>query len=78
MCCPVCTSASFGAEVTTSKMESPDSKKRTRPWRYTMTWDVREEFVWGHTPAIKEKQDIAGKGQSYAPMHVQWTPTPRE
>ena len=27
---------------TTSNMEGPESKKGTRPWRYTMTQDVRE------------------------------------
>ena len=56
-CCPACTSTSFGVEVTTSKMESPDSKKYTRPQRYTMTQDVREEFV-GSYSTVKEKQDI--------------------
>ena len=49
-------------------MESPDSKKHTRPQRYTMTWDVREEFV-GSYSAFKEKQDIVGKDQSCTPMH---------
>ena len=29
--CPACTSTSFGAEVTTSRMGGPDSKKHTRP-----------------------------------------------
>ena len=66
MCCPACTSALFGTEVTTSKMESPDSKKGTRPWHYTMTRDVREEFV-GSYSTFKEKQHIAGKDQSYTP-----------
>ena len=37
MHCPAHTSASFGAEVTTPRMGSPDSKKSTRPWHYTMT-----------------------------------------
>ena len=67
-CCPPHTSASFGVEVTT-KMESPDSKKHTRPQHYTMTWDVREEFV-GLYSTPKEKQDIAEKDESYAPMHL--------
>ena len=66
MHCPACTSASFGTEVKTSKMESPDSKKRIRPRRYTMTRDVREEFV-GSYSTFKEKQHIVGKDQSYAP-----------
>ena len=65
-CCPARKSASFGTEVTTSRIGGPDSKKRTRPRRYTMTWDVREEFV-GLYSALKEKQDIAEKDQSYAP-----------
>ena len=64
--CPAHTSTSFGAEVTTSRMGSPDSKKRTRPRHYTMMRDVREEFV-GSYSALKEKQDIVGKDQSYAP-----------
>ena len=67
MHCPARTSASFGAEVTTSKMESLDSKKCTGPRRYTMTRDVREEFMREAYSAFKEKQDIAGKDQSCAP-----------
>ena len=67
MHCPAHTSTSFGAEVTTSRMGGPDSKKCTRPRHYTMMRDVREEFV-GSYSALKEKQDIAGKDQSYAPM----------
>ena len=69
MCCPACTSASFGVEGSTSKMESLESKKGTRPQHYTMTRDVREEFV-GSYSAFKEKQDIAGKDQLCAPMHL--------
>ena len=65
MCCPACTSASFGTEGMTSKMESPESKKDTRPRHYTMTWDVREEFV-GLYSTFKEKQDVVGKDQSCA------------
>ena len=67
-CCPAHISASFGAEGTTSNMEGPESKKGTRPQHYTMTRDVREEFA-GSYSTFKEKQDIAGKDQSYAPMH---------
>ena len=67
-CCPARTSASFGMEGTTSNMEGPEAKKSTRPRRYTMTRDVREEFA-GSYSTFKEKQDIAGKDQSYAPMH---------
>ena len=48
-------------------MEGPESKKSTRPRHYTMTRDVREEFT-GSYSTFKEKQDIAGKDQSYAPM----------
>ena len=66
--CPARTSTSFGMEGTTSNMEGPESKKGTRPRRYTMTQDAREEFA-GSYSAFKEKQDIAGKDQSYAPMH---------
>ena len=36
-------------EVTTSKMESPDSKKHTRPQHYTMTQDMREEFMGSYS-----------------------------
>ena len=67
MHCPACTSASFGMEVTTSRMVSPDSRKSTRPRRYTMTRDVREEPM-GSYSAFKEKQDIVGRDQSYTPM----------
>ena len=67
--CPACTSASFGAEGTTSNMESPEPKKGTRPQHYTMTQDVREEFG-GSYSAFKEKQDIVGKNQSCALMHL--------
>ena len=69
MRCPAHTSTSFGTEVTTSRMGSPDSKKSTRPRRYTMTRDVREESV-GLYSTFKEKQDIAGKDQLYAPMRL--------
>ena len=65
--CPAHTSASFGAEGMTSKVESTEYKKGTKPQCYTMTRDVREEFV-GSYSAFKEKQDIAGKDQSCAPM----------
>ena len=65
-CCPVHTSASFGTERTTPNMEGPESKKSTRSRRYTMTRDVREEFMGSHS-AFKEKQDIAGRDEWYAP-----------
>ena len=66
MHCPVRTSTSFGAEVRTSTMVNLESKKSTRPPRYTMTQDVREEFR-GSYFAYKEKQDSAERDQSYAP-----------
>ena len=66
--CPAHTSASFGTEVTTATVENPESKKNTRPPRYTMTRDVREEFR-GSYSAYKEKQDIAERNQSYTSMH---------
>ena len=69
MCCPARTSTSFGTEATTATVENPESKKSTGPPRYTMTWDVREEFR-GSYSAYKEKQDTAGKNQSYAPTHL--------
>ena len=67
MCCHACKSASFGTEGTSSNMEGPESKKSTQPRHYTMTQDVREEFT-GSYSTFKEKQDIAGKDQSYTPM----------
>ena len=69
MHCPAHTSASFGAEVTTSTVVNPESKKSTRPPRYTMTRDVREEFK-GSYSAYKEKQDSAERDQSYAPRRL--------
>ena len=68
MHCLARTSALFGAELTTAKVENPESRKNTGPLRYTMTWDVREEFR-GSYSAYKEKQDIAERNQSYAPTH---------
>ena len=68
MRCPARTSTSFGAEATTATVENPESKKSTRPPRYTMTQDVREEFR-GSYSAYKEKQDITERNQSYAPTH---------
>ena len=68
MRCPACTSASFGTEVTTMTAVNPESQKSTRPPHYTMTRDVREEFR-GSYSAYKEKQDSAGRDQSYAPTH---------
>ena len=67
MHCPVHTSTSFGTEVTTLTVVNPESRKSTRPPHYTMTQDVREEFR-GLYSAYKEKQDIAERDQSYAPM----------
>ena len=66
MHCPAHTSASLGTEVTTATVVNPESKKSTRPQRYTMTRDVREEFR-GSYSAYKEKQDSAERDQSYAP-----------
>ena len=57
MCCPAHTSASFGAEVTTSTVVNPESRKNTKPPRYSMTRDVREEFR-GSYSAYKEKQTL--------------------
>ena len=68
MCCPVRTSASFGAEVTRARPEGPDSKKLARLQRYSMMWDVRKEFM-GSYSALKEKHDGAGRDQSSAPAH---------
>ena len=76
MHCPVRTSTSFGTEVTTSTVVNPESRKSTKPLRYTMTWDVREEFR-GSYSAYKEKQDIAERDQSYAPMHPGGSQHPR-
>ena len=67
MRCPACTSASFGTEVT-STVVNPEARKSTRPPRYTMTRDVREEFR-GLYSTYKEKQDIAERDQSYTPTH---------
>ena len=58
MRCPAHTSASFGAEVTTSTVVNPESRKSTRPPCYSMTRDVGEEFR-GLYSAYKEKQDMA-------------------
>ena len=68
-CCPAHTSASFGAEATTATVENAESKKNTRPPRYTMTRDVGEEFR-GSYSTYKEKQDIAERNQSYTSMHL--------
>ena len=69
MRCPAWTSTSFGAGEATEIVENPESKKDTRPPRYTMTRDVRQEFR-GSYSAYKEKQDIAGRDQSYASSHA--------
>ena len=66
MCCPACTSASFGAEVAKPGLRNPDSRRSAKPHHYTMTWDVREEFS-GVYSALREGQDIAGKYQSSTP-----------
>ena len=68
MHCLMQTSASFGAEVTTAAEVNPESKKSTRPPHYTMTQDVREEFRGSYT-AYKERQDMEGRNQSYAPTY---------
>ena len=68
MRCPACTSASFGAEVTRARPEGPDPKKPRKLQHYSMTRDVRKEFV-GSYSALKEKQDWAGEDQSSAPVH---------
>ena len=67
MHCPACTSTSFGAEGKTSNIEEPESKKGTRPWRYTMTWDVREEFA-GKTRHCR-KRPIICTNASGGPQH---------
>ena len=67
--CPAWTSASFGTEGTTDIVENPESRKDTRPPCYTMTRDVRQEFR-GSYSTYKEKQDIAGRDQSYASSHA--------
>ena len=54
---------------TTDIVENPESRKDTRPPRYTMTWDVRQEFR-GSYSAYKEKQDMAGRDQSYDSSHA--------
>ena len=66
MCCPVCTSASFGTEVAKARIEGPDSKKCTKPRPYTMRQDVREEFM-GSYSALREKQTVTQTDQSSAP-----------
>ena len=65
--CPACTSASFGTEVAKARLGDPDSKKCTKPRRYTMMQDVREEYA-GSYSALREKQSIAGRDQSSASM----------
>ena len=47
--CPVRTSTSFGTEVAKARQKGPDSKKCTKPRRYTMTRDVREEFMGSYS-----------------------------
>ena len=67
-CTDIC--IGFGMEGTTDTVENPESRKDTRPPRYTMTRDVRQEFR-GSYSAYKEKQDMAGRDQSYASSHVE-------
>ena len=66
-CCPAHTSTSFGVEAEKARLGDPDSKKRTKPQHYTMTWDVREEFM-GSYSALRERQSVTGRVQSSAPM----------
>ena len=61
MHCPARTSASFGAGETTEIVENPESKKDTRPPRYTMTRDVRQEFR-GSYSAYKRKTGPLRRG----------------
>ena len=68
MRCPAWTSASFGAEGTIEMVENQESRRDTRPPRYTMTRDMRQEFR-GWYSTYKEKQDIAERNQSYASSH---------
>ena len=66
--CPAWTSALFGTEGKIEMVKNQESKRDTRPPRYTMTQDVRQEFR-GSYSAYKEKQDIAERNQSYASSH---------
>ena len=60
VCCPAQTSASFGTEAMARPTPGgPELKKPGRPQCYSMTRDVRKEFV-GSYSALKEKQDLAG------------------
>ena len=62
MHCPAHTSTSFGAEVTTERLEGPESKKPAKSQRYSMMRDVRKEFVGfllcpqGKTRQVRERQ----------------------
>ena len=61
--CPARTSASFGAEGTIEMVENRESKRDTRPPRYTMMRDVRQEFR-GSYSAYKENR-ILRRGTSH-------------
>ena len=61
MFCPVHTSTSFCAEVTTIRLKPgcPEPEKSARPERYSFTRDMRKEFT-GSFSTFKDKQDSAG------------------
>ena len=64
MHCPACTSALFGVEVTTRlRSGGPDPKKLGKPQRYSMTRDIRKEFV-GSYSTFKDKQDCRGRSSA--------------
>ena len=65
---PVCTSASFGMEITKARLEGPDPKNLAKSQHHPMTRKVRKEFG-GSYFVLKEKQDDVGSYQSSAPMH---------
>ena len=67
-CCPMHTSTSFGAEVTSARPGGSDSKRCAKPQRYSMMRDMREEFA-GSYSALKEKQSMVGRDQSLALTH---------
>ena len=67
-CCPTCTSASFGKEVTRARPEGRDQKKLARPQHYSMAQDMRKEFA-GSYSALKERQNGVGRDKSLVPMH---------
>ena len=76
MHCPAHTSASFGTEVTTSMMVSPDSRKAQDPG--VVQWHgMWEKISWGHTPLLRKNKTLQ-KETNHTHQHVRWTPTPRE